>query len=191
MRKHFASISVLATLLAVLPATAALAQPSNDNFAGSTPVTSVPFDDSVGVFDATVEPGEPIDVCAPIANTVWYSLTLDQASTLLIDTTGSGFDTVLAVWQGTDINGLGLVKCVDDTEFGVESRVLLSAEAGETYLIQAGAFSSAPGGATLNISIGAPPRSTGKPVIYNSNSKATRRRPTSTSSTKMRTRRPR
>ena len=171
MRKRFASVSVLALLFGVLPATAALAQPTNDNFAGSTLVTSVPFDDMVPVADATVEPGEPVDVCAPMGNTVWYSLTLDQATTVLIDTTGSGFDTVLAVWQGTNIDSLELVKCVDDTQLGVESRVLLTAEAGETYLVQAGAFGVAPSGATLEISIGAPPRSSGKPVIYNSNSR--------------------
>ena len=171
MSKRFASISVLATILAILPAMPALAQPSNDNFAGPTPVTSVPFEDSVGVFDATVEPGEPAEVCAPIGNTVWYALTLDQAATLLIDTTGSGFDTVLAVWQGTDITSLNLVKCVDDTSFGTESRLLLAADAGETYLIQAGAFFEAPEGATLSLSIGAPPKSTGKPVIYKGSSK--------------------
>ena len=171
MRKRFASISVLAMLLTILPAMPALAQPSNDNFAGPTPVSSVPFTDSVGVFDATVEPGEPVEVCAPIGNTVWYALTLDEASTLLIDTTGSGFDTVLAVWQGTEITGLNLVKCVDDTALGVESSFLLSADAGETYLIQAGAFYAAPEGATLSLSIGAPPKSTGKPVIYKGSSR--------------------
>ncbi len=166
MRNRIASMSVLAALLAILPAMPALAQPSNDNFAGPTLVNGVPFEDSVGVFDATVEPGEPVEVCAPMANTVWYALTLDQAETLLIDTTGSGFDTVLAIWQGTDIAGLNLVKCVDDTSLGVESRALLAADAGETYLIQAGAFGAAPEGATLSISIGEPPKSTNKPVIY-------------------------
>lgn len=159
------------TILAILPAMPAVAQPSNDSFAGPTVVTDLPFADFIGVFDATVEPGEPVEVCAPMANTVWYSLTLDQAETLLIDTMGSGFDTVLAVWQGTDINGLNLVKCVDDTALGVESRLLLGADAGATYLIQAGAFGAAPEGATLSISIGEPPRSTGKPVIYRGSSR--------------------
>ncbi len=171
MRNRIVSISVLATLFAILPAIPALAQPSNDNFAGPTPVDSVPFQDEVVLVDATIEPGEPVEVCAPMANTVWYALTVDQASTLLIDTTGSGFDTVLAVWQGTNINGLNLVKCVDDTSLGVESRMLLAADAGETYLIQAGAFFAAPEGATLTISIGEPPRSTGKPVIYKGSSR--------------------
>jgi hypothetical protein len=126
----------------------------------------VPFEDSVDVSTATVEPGEPVEVCAPMANTVWYALTLDQAQTLLIDTTGSGFDTVVAVWQGSGIDGLSLVKCVDDSASGLESRLLLGADAGETYLIQAGAFGAAPEGATLSISIGEPPKSTGRPVIY-------------------------
>lgn len=171
MRYRIAFISVLTMMFAIFPAMPALAQPSNDNFAEATPVAGVPFDDSVGVFDATVEPGEPVEVCAPMANTVWYALTLDQAETVLVDTMGSGFDTVLAVWQGTDINGLELVKCVDDTELGLESRLLLGADAGETYLIQAGAFGQAPQGATLTISIGEPPRSTGKPVIYRGSSR--------------------
>ena len=149
----------------------ALAQPANDNFAGPTVVPSVPFEDSVDVSTATVEPGEPVEVCAPMANTVWYALTLDQAQTLLIDTTGSGFDTVLAVWQGSEIGGLSLVKCVDDGATGAESRLLLGADAGATYLIQAGAFGAAPEGATLSISIGEPPKSTGKPVIYRGSSR--------------------
>jgi hypothetical protein len=149
----------------------ALAQPSNDSFSGAQPVNSVPYSASVDVFDATVEPGEPTEVCAPIANTVWYALTLDESSSLLIDTTGSGFDTVLAVWRGSDIDNLDLVKCVDDTSLGVESRVLLSVTAGETYLIQAGAFFAAPEGATLSITIGTPPKSTGKPVIYKGSSR--------------------
>ena len=171
MLKRFAPISVLVMLISLLPALPAMAQPSNDNFAGPSSVGSVPFADSVEIFDATTEPGEPVEVCAPIANTVWYALTLDQASTLLIDTTGSGFDTVLAVWQGTAINELSLVKCVDDTSLGVESGLLLSADAGVTYLIQAGAFYAAPEGATLSISIGEPPKSTGKPVTYKGTSK--------------------
>ena len=166
MRARFASVLVLTALFAAVPAADVLAQPSNDSFAGATPVSSVPFEDTVGLFDATVEPGEPAEVCAPMANTVWYSLTLDSASTLLIDTQGSGFDTVLAVWQGGDITDLNLVKCVDDTAVGVESRLLLAADAGETYLIQAGAFFEAPEGATLSISIDVPPKSTGKPVMY-------------------------
>ncbi|MFW2340738.1 MAG: hypothetical protein ACN4GK_11850 [Acidimicrobiia bacterium] len=171
MLKRFAPISVLVMLISLLPALPAMAQPSNDNFAGASLVGSVPFADSVEIFDATTEPGEPIEVCAPIANTVWYTLTLDQASTLLIDTAGSGFDTVLAVWQGTAINELSLVKCVDDTSLGVESGLLLSADAGVTYLIQAGAFYAAPEAATLSISIGEPPKSTGKPVTYKGTSK--------------------
>jgi hypothetical protein len=171
MRKRFALISGLTMLMTLLPAMPALAQPANDSYTAPTPVTTVPFTDSVELFDATVEPGEPVDVCAPMANTVWYALTLDQASYLLIDTTGSEFDTVLAVWQGTEINSLNLVKCVDDTSLGVESRILLSAAAGETYLIQAGAFGAAPEGATLSLSIGEPPRSTGKPVIYKGSSR--------------------
>lgn len=171
MRYRIAVISVLTMMFAIVPAMPALAQPSNDNFAEPTPVSAVPFDDSVPMFDATVEAGEPVEVCAPMANTVWYALTLEQAETVLIDTAGSGFDTVLAVWQGTDIGGLDLVKCVDDTERGVESRLLLGADAGLTYLIQAGAFGAAPEGAVLSISIGEPPKSTGKPVMYKGSSR--------------------
>lgn len=173
MHKRFALLSVLAMLATVLPALPALAQPTNDNFADATAVNSYPFADSVGIADATTETGEPVEVCAPMAGTVWYALTLDESSLVMIDTAGSGFDTVLAVWQGTDLSSLNLVKCIDDTSLSVESRMLLSADAGQTYLIQAGAFGSTPTGATLNLSIGEPPNTTGKPVIYKGSSKGT------------------
>ncbi|MDF1595809.1 MAG: hypothetical protein P1T08_06900, partial [Acidimicrobiia bacterium] len=54
---------------------------------------------------------------------------------------------------------------------GVESRLFLSAEAGQTYLIQGGAFGAAPAGGSLNLSIGEPPATTGKPAMYKGSSK--------------------
>lgn len=171
MKHRLGWMSVLVLMIATMPGLPVLAQPSNDNLAGAVVVDDIPFDDTVGLDEATTEPGEPVAVCAPMANTVWYALTLPQSSTVMIDTTGSGFDTVLAVWQGGDIASLDLVKCVDDTSIGVESRILLSADAGATYLIQAGAFGGAPDGAVLSLSIDSAPRMTGKPVVYRGSSR--------------------
>lgn len=157
-------------MLFAVPAVPALAQP-NDSFDSATAVDAIPFGDSVDVSDATVEPGEPVEVCAPMANTMWYSLTLDRAATVLIDTAGSTFDTVLAVWQGDAFSDLELVKCVDDTPMGLQSRIVLSADAGVTYLIQAGSFGEAVDGALLELSIDRASRNTGQPIMYRGSSR--------------------
>ncbi|MDF1598143.1 MAG: hypothetical protein P1T08_18925 [Acidimicrobiia bacterium] len=118
MHRRLAVLSVLAMLATVLPALPAFADaPDNDNFAEATEVYSYPYTDTVDITEATVETGEPL-WCSAMANTVWYSLTLDESSLVMIDTAGSEFDTVLAVWQGTDLSNLSLVKCVDDTLLG-------------------------------------------------------------------------
>ncbi len=172
MRRRLGWMSALVLLVATMPALPSLAQPpSNDDLAGARVVDDIPFADMVALSEATVQAGEPVEVCAPMANTVWYALTLPQSTTVMIDTAGSGFDTVLAVWQGEDLAQLDLVKCVDDTSTGVESRVLLSTDEGATYLIQAGAFGAAPAGAVLSLSVDSPPRSTGKPIIYRGSSR--------------------
>lgn len=152
----------------MLPAQIALAQPGNDNFSNPTAVTEVPFGDTVPDMDAaTVEPDEPTETCAPFGNTIWYALTLGSDQDVAVDTAGSDFDTTLAVWTGTDLTDLALVACNDDPiSGGLQAQLTFVADAGVTYMIQAGAFDAAPEGAVLEISFGEPPKSTGKPEIF-------------------------
>jgi hypothetical protein len=126
--------SLLFGLLVVQPV-AALAQPANDDRADATVVTAVPFLDVVDVTGATDEPDEPQPDCAPSSGTVWYAITLDRRTPIVVDTAGSGYDTVAAVWT-TDLDQ---VACNDDAG-SLQSRVGFTAAAGTTYLVQIGAF---------------------------------------------------
>lgn len=168
MKRALVLCTVILTVLSL--AVPAVAQPGNDDLASATEVSALPFDDSVDTTEATTEVDEPVEgeeICPPRGSTVWYALTLDANQTVSINTAGSNYDTTLAVYTGTDYSDLALVDCNDDTFFGVQAALTISADAGVTYLIQAGSFGG-DGGGQLEISIGEPAKTTGKPVIFKS-----------------------
>jgi len=69
-----------------------------------------------------------------------------------INTTGSNFDTVLAVYTGSSVSGLAMITCNDDIASGnLQSQVTFTATAGTTYRIQVGGFSSTSGIAVGNL----------------------------------------
>ena len=170
MRRRIAAVGIFSLVMALLPVQVAVAQPGNDNFGSATVVTEVPFSDTVPNMDtATVEVDEPTETCAPFGNTVWYTLTLGSGQDVSVDTAGSDFDTALAVWTGTGFGDLTLVACNDDPLFGgLQARLTFMADAGVTYLVQAGAFDVAPPGAVLEISFGEAPKPTGRPDKFKS-----------------------
>ena len=115
---------------------------SNDLFPG-TSIQQLFFEDSMNTFDATVEPDEPL-LCeldeASIGSTVWYSYTPQEDMVLYADTLNSDFDTVLAVYVGSDVGQLQPIACNDDGTEVIHSEVTFEAFAGETYYFQAGGF---------------------------------------------------
>lgn len=114
-----------------------LAPPSNDQRATPTEIGELPFVDRPVTLAATSEPGEP-DRCGA-ANTVWYSYTPTDDGQIAIDTAGSDFDTVVAVYAEHP-DGLLQVACNDDV--GSEKTSLTTPElvAGQRYLIQVGGY---------------------------------------------------
>ncbi len=114
-----------------------IAQPPNDNRDDAVQVDELPFRDSVNAQDATLEAGEPTELCVPFANTLWYEVTLRSATQVLVDTAGSTFDTAAAVWS-SDLQEL--ISCNDDTPFGFQAALDFLAEPGTSYLVQVGAL---------------------------------------------------
>lgn len=169
--RYRATVILTGLLAAGLVATPAVGQPDNDDFSDATPVTALPFSDSVDVTDATVEADEPTDHCAPVANTVWYALTLDRDTAVVVDTAGSDFDTVLGVFTGSTLSDLDLITCNDDF-FTLHARVAFTAEAETTYWVQAGAFSELHEGGQLEISFAEAGRG-GRPTTFRSSFRAT------------------
>jgi hypothetical protein len=127
-------VPLVAALLVAQPL-AALAAPDNDDRANATPVTTIPFTDIVDVTDATDEADEPAPSCAPTGMTVWYEVQLSKRTQLVVDTEGSGYDTVAAIYTPE----LQEIACNDDAG-DLQARVGFTAERGGTYLVQIGAF---------------------------------------------------
>lgn len=147
------------------PSAAVAAAPGNDDVGSATAIAAIPFDDVVAVGEATVQDGEPTETCAPFANTVWYAVTLPDATDLYVDTAGSNYDTAVAVWVGSSFADVELIACNDDTFEGLQAAVGFAAEGGTTYLVQVGSFFEAPPDAMLTLHVGPPPKMTGKPYI--------------------------
>ena len=133
----------------------AVAQPDNDRFADAIEVFDLPFEDRADLGEAGIEPGERMESCGPIENTVWYAVTLPDTTLVSVDTRGSDHDTIVVVWTGSGLGDLQIVECNDDTPFGAEAAVEFFAEGGETYFVQVGSFGLVPSGisATLALSI--------------------------------------
>ncbi len=136
--------------------------PANDDLAGATVITSLPYADSVDTTLASTEPGEPATSCTfrelTTTSTVWYSFTPSEDTLLLIDTAGSDFDVTLAVWINT-VFGLAEIACDDQAGPSAGTRLAFQAEAGQTYLFQVGGFRfRVPAGKlAFNLDIGIPP----------------------------------
>ena len=142
-------------------APSALAAPANDNFASaiaiSTPVGApgiVAVGDNTG---ASVEGGETASTCGGLNYTLWYTWTSPGSpGTAVLDTWGSTFDTVLAVYTGSAFP-LTEVACNDDfagTQ-GTRSATSFAYTPGTTYRIRVSSFGSGTGTVVLSMSLGA------------------------------------
>lgn len=167
MRQRFFLLVILALTVAAIPASPALAQPTNDDVSGAVPVTSLPFADAVDASEATLEEGEPDFTCAPLHSTVWYAVTLERNMAVTVDTAGSDYDTVVSVYRGSDFDDFDLVACNDDFT-DLQARASFTAAADETFFVQVGAFGEAEfdsAAGQLQISF---TRGTKKPTVFKS-----------------------
>jgi len=84
----------------------------------------------------TRESGEPDHAGRKGAHSAWLTWTAPDNGSCVMDTLGSSFDTVLAVYTGSIVSNLMLVTANDDSDSGgLQSRVVFNAVAGVTYQI--------------------------------------------------------
>ena len=102
--------------------------------------------------DTTKETGEPNHGGNSGGASVWWTYTAPIDGTLVIETTGSNFDTLLGVYQGNTLGTLQLVAGNDDNS-GLQSLVAFEASANETYQIAVDGFNSDTGSITLGLDI--------------------------------------
>jgi hypothetical protein len=110
--------------------------PLADNFADALPVLGMPLLMARGSnILATAEPNEPRHDDKPFQKSVWLSWTAPTNGFVTIDTGGSDFDTLLAVYRGESLADLVAIASDDDAGTNQTSQVRFNAIAGMTYRI--------------------------------------------------------
>ncbi len=158
--------------------------PANDAFANASALASGTTTTKGVNTNATKEAGEPshADNGGPsqAANTggrsVWWRWTAPSNGTVVLDTRGSYFDTILGVYTGSALSALTRIASSDDITPGVvqASTVTFTAATGTVYRIAVDGFNNNDGdgadsgGITLNLNFtsvgGTPPAITTQPA---------------------------
>jgi len=127
---------------------------------------------------ATITGGEPDESCGfpTNSNSVWYRFTACGWGTISVDTNGSNYDTVLAIFFGT-CGGAVEIACDDDGGTGANSQLTAVPVApGTTYLIKISDYNT-PDGGTLDFNFTYSPiapdnDSCGSPTVIPANAAA-------------------
>jgi hypothetical protein len=124
--------------------------PPNDNFASATVISGAQGTTNGANIRATREPGEPNHAGNAGGASVWYNWTSPTNGSVTIDTIGSAFDTLLAVYTGTVVSNLTSVASDNGSAGGGASRVTFSATSGTVYRIAVDGFDGVLGDLVLN-----------------------------------------
>ncbi len=129
----------------------AVPPPANDDFANATPITGLPFDDTVDATAGTVEPGEPHDsTCiGPPSATAWYAVTPSLSGSLTASV-GTYFSSI-AAYTGSSLSSLTSVGCRN-----LGQLLTFHVDAGVTYHFQVVPLDPL-GSGTLSFHVGVTP----------------------------------
>jgi hypothetical protein len=148
------SVTITAGVTTTLSVTYAVAGLTNDDFADRIPVMA-PFLSVTGTnLGATKQAGEPDHAGRTGGASVWWTWTATASGTTEINTLGTSFDTLLAVYTGTAVGALTLVAENDDSS-GYQSRVTFAATVGVAYQIAVDGYGAATGSISLTVIPGA------------------------------------
>jgi hypothetical protein len=125
--------------------------PVNDNFSSATLLSGASGTVNGNNTSATVESGEPSHAGYGPYRSVWWKITPGVPSMLTIDTHGSGFDTVLAVYRGASLSRLTQMAANDDDgSAGRNSGVTnVALDAGTTYYIAVAGYNAGAAGSIV------------------------------------------
>lgn len=99
---------------------------------------------------------EPNHAGSPGGASVWWRWTASAQCRAVIDTFGSDFDTLLAVYAGDSVTALTPIDSNDNAGAGQQSQVTFAADSRTTYYIAVDGYNAAAGDITLNWKIGQP-----------------------------------
>jgi len=127
--------------------------PANDAFANALPLSGVAVSITSDNGCATKQAGEPNHAGEAGGHSVWYRWTAPYSGNVMINTIGSDFDTLLAVYTGTAVNALTLVAQNDDIVPTTQrqSQVTFNAVSNTVYQIAVDGWNGEVGGVFLNV----------------------------------------
>ena len=123
------------------------AAPVNDNFANAQVISGNSGQVSGTNVAATKESGEPAHALNRGGASVWYKYVAPGNGVLRVDTLTSNFNTLLAVYSGSNMSNLTLIAANDEDDSGSgSSKVYFGTQSGTTYYIAVdGKFSDGSG----------------------------------------------
>ena len=130
-----------------------LTLPASDSFAKRAPMLNLLDLISYSNAGATSEPGEPLHAGVPGGHSVWFTWTPLLSGVVTFSTAGSSFDTLLAVYTGSNLTNLTEVASDDDSGGFYTSSVTFNAVAGTRYSIAVDGAYGAQGNIILNSSL--------------------------------------
>ncbi len=140
--------------LATTPAEA-VAPPPNDLFSRAEVLTAGGCNAFAegDIFGATGQTGELAHYSSASRpkQSAWSTWRSPVTDTVVIDTVGSDYDTILAVYRGSRLAQLSRIAANDDAGGNLTSRVTFDAQAGVTYRIAVDSFGGAEGNYLLNV----------------------------------------
>jgi hypothetical protein len=146
MRTRIAIAAALMALAwAVTPVSAAPPGVPNDESSGAIAVTSIPFSSTQSTSKATVNDADNGCGSGGLDQaTVWYTITLADATRVLVDTAGSSYDTGVNVYTAGP--GSDILTCVGGA-------AVFDAVAGQTYYVMIADIDGGRNGGRLVVSV--------------------------------------
>ena len=127
-----------------------VADPANDHFANAEVLEGVEGSVLSSNREATKQFGEPLHAGNLGGRSLWYSFTPSEDGVLDLQTRGSNFDTLLAVYVGEKVATSELVAANDDMMAGTgASRIIQAVKGGVKYSIVVDGFSDQSGRVSL------------------------------------------
>ena len=142
------------TALSVYIDDACSGPPANDNFANAMTISNRIETVFASTGCATEEEGESDHPGTATTNSIWFRWRAPYAGSVVITTEGSTVDTALAVYTGTNVARLTLVRGNDDDGEKETSRVTFTAVSNRVYSIAVAGYKGMAGGVALNINPG-------------------------------------
>lgn len=130
-----------------------------DQCAAPSVIGAFPYTVEAGTDTATSDKTDPALSCGfgtHPGHTAWFRFTAPSNGTVVADTFGSDYDTILAAFTGA-CGAQSELACQDDVANGIlQSRVGFPVTAGTTYSLEVGSYADTPGG-TLDLHVNLTP----------------------------------